>query len=320
MPVPSTTSKVSSTGHAHPPPLISIPDSATSVSCPSSASSSETSSYCSTSRLASHEIRAKRRRTNRLGSSSSSLPTRPPPPNCLQLPLPPISAISPQYVPIQAGPDLLVSQAYLPSNRGRLNLHRARLHAPPKPPSLPVIDSDSLTTDTRLSLVYPCMPFIHPSSSFPETDVANQISTCIQSDTHSFSVSISSEPSSNFAKPSSKFPRLRRPNLSRNTNTATYQGLSSGSSTPLPMMKPEEMENLRQRLRNAEQSKWWHWAKTCRTTGDGNKSAYYSPLRCDDLEINSTSDIVMKPATVCHLDGEITHPIDQSKWRVKVGL
>ncbi|POW03799.1 hypothetical protein PSTT_10866 [Puccinia striiformis] len=38
--------------------------------------------------------------------------------------------------------------------------------------------------------------------------------------------------------------------------------------------------------KSEEQDKWWHWAKICKVTGDGNKSSYLTPLPCQDLKRN----------------------------------
>ncbi|KAG0151254.1 hypothetical protein CROQUDRAFT_668089 [Cronartium quercuum f. sp. fusiforme G11] len=292
--------------------LITIPDSATSVSCPSSASSSDPSPHCS-SRLESRESREsgtghKRRRIQtRLGPSSSfCLPTPPPSPNTLHSS--PQAAAKNTRNPSPVEPDddscLLDDDSDI-FPVSRLDLTRANFPAPPRPPRLPF--------DDPINPLHPCLysastfkPYILPSISFPDTDVGTSISTCLRSSLDPFSVSISSQPPLSYAKPTSRTLRPRKPNTQR-----------SGSSTPVPPIKPEELEQERERSRDLEQNKSWNWANTCPATAEANKSALASPLRCLDLAQDPFEGIITKPAVVCHLDDDIIHPVDGSKWRVK---
>ncbi|KAH9807580.1 hypothetical protein DFH28DRAFT_1089218 [Melampsora americana] len=192
----------------------------------------------------------------------------------------------------------------------RLDLDRS-LMTVPRPPRLPT-DELASPFEARLTTSYTLPPpYILPSPSFIDSDACSQISTCIRTTENPYSVSITSELARELDKVSTRSTRPGRP-----PNT-TCPG--SGTSTPVLRMRPEEIELNRDRKREVEQNKWWHWAKVCRTTGDGNSSTHFI-TRCDDLEADDEVEIVTKCAIVCHLDGELTHPHDQSKWRVKHGL
>ncbi|EGG07427.1 uncharacterized protein MELLADRAFT_105955 [Melampsora larici-populina 98AG31] len=191
----------------------------------------------------------------------------------------------------------------------RLNLDRS-LMVPPRPPRLPT-DELARPFDPRLSPSYTLPPpYILPSPSFMDTGVCNQISTCIRNTENPYSVSISPNLVGQLARQSTRLRPGRPPNT-------TCPG--SGTSTPVLRMRAEDFELNRDRNRDAEQNKWWHWSRPCKKTGDANHSAY-SPVRCEDLEVDDEDGIVTKCAIVCPLDGEFTHPNDKSKWRVKNGL
>lgn len=260
------------------PHLITIPDSASSVSCPSSASSCEGSPF-SFPRIVPREPGHKRRRMNtRLAVNTSKRPILP-------LDYEPLSPLGSQPSPIR-----------------RLNLDHSTMTVP-RPPRLPT-DQLARPFQPRLSSSYILSPpYILPSPSFVDTDICNQISTCIRSTENPYSVSITPDQAYRSSKSSTKSRRPGRP------PNPTCPG--SGASTPVPRMREEEIELNRDRNRGAEQDKWWHWA----TVGSSPSS-----VKCNDLEADDEDEIAMKCAIVCPLDGEVTHPLDKLKWRVKNGL
>ncbi|KAA1089719.1 hypothetical protein PGT21_028053 [Puccinia graminis f. sp. tritici] len=138
----------------------------------------------------------------------------------------------------------------------RLNLKSSM---PPVPPAIP---QDLMFPPSQCS--YAHTPIVEPSYTTPR-DTPNDTYTCIRTVSNPFPVSISSQPPAGFTK---SMPRLNR--LNRSSISSSHDPLSSC----LELRKTEE------------QDKWWHWAKVCKVTGDGNKSSHLAPLRCQDLKRN----------------------------------
>jgi len=109
-------------------------------------------------------------------------------------------------------------------------------------------------------------PIVQPSYTTPRKTPLDTY-TCIRTNLNPFSVSISSQPAVRFSKSIPRLTRLQRSSLS-----------SSQDATPSSSLELKKSE---------EQDKWWHWARLCKVTGDGNKSSHLPPLRCRDLKRNS---------------------------------
>ncbi|KAI8456539.1 hypothetical protein BY996DRAFT_6412319 [Phakopsora pachyrhizi] len=151
----------------------------------------------------------------------------------------------------------------------------------------------------------PATPWI--LSSFNPTLTFNRRDTytCIRTNSNQYSVSSSSETPSYFSKlvPKQLTHKTQNQivNLVKNNDvtikkTSTVVESSSSAlkinSSPLAIKtdeikldanasSPDQM--LLEIKMSEEQNKWWHWAKNCKYTGDGNKSSHLVPLRCWDL-------------------------------------
>ncbi|POV95336.1 hypothetical protein PSHT_15723, partial [Puccinia striiformis] len=132
-------------------------------------------------------------------------------------------------------------------------------HPSSLPPSIP---PNIMIAPSQCS--YANTPIVEPSYTTPR-DTPKDTYTCIRTPSNPFSASISTQPPTYFTK---TVPRSHRTQRSSLSSTLDY---------PTSFLEINKSE---------EQDKWWHWAKICKVTGDGNKSSYLTPLPCQDLKRN----------------------------------
>ncbi|KNZ59215.1 hypothetical protein VP01_1781g4 [Puccinia sorghi] len=169
-----------------------------------------------------------------------------------------------------------------------LPLQRLKLQSSIPPLLPPTIPQDFMVPPSQCSYAHNT-PIVQPSYTTPRKTPLDTY-TCIRTKLNPFSVSISSQPAVRFSKSIPRLTRLQRSGLS-----------SSQDSTPSSSLELKKSE---------EQDKWWHWARLCKVTGDGNKSSHLAPLRCRDLKRNSDQS-----HTDIHQDQELrihTRPLCES--------
>ncbi|KAI9631052.1 hypothetical protein KEM48_013308 [Puccinia striiformis f. sp. tritici PST-130] len=239
------------------PPLLSIPQIQPTTISTASSSQSPTSSVSEYSPKLNKPLTPTREKRRKLRSTR---------------------AVSPVPASLSSNPSGLLPNSHHPSRKPRaqyqseslsddtdhkplLPLRRLDLKSskPPLPPSIP---PNIMIAPSQCS--YANTPIVEPSYTTPR-DTPKDTYTCIRTPSNPFSASISTQPPTYFTK---TVPRSHRTQRSSLSSTLDY---------PTSFLEINKSE---------EQDKWWHWAKICKVTGDGNKSSYLTPLPCQDLKRN----------------------------------